>query len=185
MSGMAALSTALTGVKVASTLIGGIASYSAGKKQQAVYNQEADATAREGQILKDEAELAAKQKARESGKFQSEQAHAYASSGITLEGSPLMVLEETRSLAQQEVDALRQRGESQKQIATMRAAGLRASGAAAALSGRNAMFGSVLTAGGTGLGAYISGRRNGIYGTGPVLTAPPKPKAIGPHGVVY
>lgn len=175
MGGIAALSSAMTGIKVASSLVGGVQSFIAGKQSQSLYNQEADAQMREGQILAQEAQAAAEQKAREGGKVQSKQALQYASSGITLEGTPLLVMEETRHLAQQEVDALIQRGQAQAQIAAIRAAGIRTAGAVQAASGRNAMFGSLFTAAGQGIEGYISGKRLGVYGNtggGPLAAAP-------------
>lgn len=63
-----------------------------------------------------EAAQEATQKVRQVSAFREEQANKYLGSGVQLEGSPLQVLEETRRLGQQEVDAIFQRGLAQSEL---------------------------------------------------------------------
>lgn len=171
MGNIGALSSVMTGIKMGATVASGIGNMIAGSQAKSLYNQEASATEQEGELLRQDAENAAKQKAREAGTFQSNQVLQYLNSGVSIEGSPIQVLEKTRSLAQEEVDSLIKRGDAQKQLAMIRAAGIRATGAQAASQGRAAMFGSLFTAAGQGIEGYIAGKRNGIYGS--TLNPPP------------
>ena len=140
------------GVTALATLAGGGLSMSAARA-------EAELQERQASIAMDEARRDATQKAREVSRFQAKQAQSYASSGVTLEGTPIDMLEQTRREGQEEVDAIFKRGEAQKELLYMKAKILRR-------SGRNAMLGSVLGAGAKGIDGYILGRRLGMYGNG-------------------
>jgi hypothetical protein len=63
------------------------------------------------QIAAEEAARDADKIARDGRNFMAEQAVAYGASGVTLEGSPLLVLDDTRRKAQEEVDATYRRGQ--------------------------------------------------------------------------
>lgn len=123
-------------------------------------NTEVDAQNLQADVVLQESQRDAAQKAREVTTFQSRQAHQYRSSGVILQGTPLLMLEQTRSLGQQEVDALISRGKAQSDLLKSRAKILKN-------QGRASMFGSVLGAVGTGLNTYLTGRRFGLYGAQP------------------
>lgn len=111
---------------------------------------QADAAARQRQsdLVLQQTELEAGQKAREVRRFAADQEVQYASSGVTLEGSPALVLAETRRLGQQEVNAMTQRGKFQAQL--MRTNAMRTKAA-----GRQALLGGITNAAMSGLGNYI------------------------------
>lgn len=85
-------------------------------QQQDNYNQEAALYEQQAQIAQDEAAQTAEAKAREGQRAMQDQANQYNASGVLLEGSPLAVLDETRRLAQQEVDAIMRRGSAQSAL---------------------------------------------------------------------
>lgn len=157
------------GVSALSQLAGGWSTMRAAQQEA----QLQDAQAR---LRLEEAQRDAAQKAREVTSFQSRQAHRYASSGITLEGTPVLMLEKTRREGQEEVDAIIKRGQAEKDLLMMKSKMLRA-------SGRNSMLGSVLSAGSTGIQAYITGRRLGLFDA-PNTPAPatPLPPVWAPNG---
>jgi hypothetical protein len=101
---------------------------------------EAAAKAQEmqAQAALEDAQNAATQKATEVRQAHAHQAVAYASSGVTLEGSPLLVLNETLRLGQQEVDALMKRGTAQANLYNQAAFQTRNEGRAALLGQQSA-----------------------------------------------
>jgi hypothetical protein len=74
---------------------------------------------------------------------------------VTLEGSPLLVLEETRRLGQEEVDAIQKRGQAQRDLQMLKNNMLRR-------SGRNSMFGSIFVRRGHG-GRSVCNRQASRY----------------------
>lgn len=101
---------------------------------------EAAAKAQElqAQAALEDAQNAATQKAGDVRRAHGRQAIAYASSGVTLEGSPLLVLNETLRLGQQEVDALMKRGTAQANLYNQAAFQTRNEGRAALLGQQSA-----------------------------------------------
>lgn len=99
----------------------GLASIAGGFMGQSSYNREAELLRQQGDLALAEARRTAEQKAREVTEFQAAQGHRYVTSGVTIEGSPALVLERTRKLGQEEVDALIRQGEAQKRLAYMQA----------------------------------------------------------------
>jgi hypothetical protein len=106
--------------------------------QQANTEQEALMQEKQAQVASDEAGIAAEQKAREVQTTRSEQANAYSASGVLLEGSPLAVLEATRRLGSQEVDALMRRGAAQADLYNQQANITRNQGRASLLGSQTA-----------------------------------------------
>jgi hypothetical protein len=166
VGGEAGMQAALTGIQMGSQLLGGMAGNSAGKAQQGLYDSQASMQEQEGALYAQEAVDAAHRKVIDVRNFQAEQSHRYASSGITLQGTPLLMLEETRRRGQEEVDAILRRGKAQQHLLNLTAANSRFTGANAASAGRNSMVGSLFQSAGTGMEAYISGKRMGLWGQG-------------------
>lgn len=131
-------------------IAGGFSQNASGASQAAMYNAQA------GEALR-EAMAAAKAKAREVGEFQSQQVMDYVHSGVIIEGSPVRVLERTRKLGQQEVDAIVASGKAQARLYAMQ-------GAMAKNGARNSLIGSIFKAGMTGLNGYMNAKRIGLYG---------------------
>lgn len=134
MTGIEALLIS-AGIQAASAIAGGISSAKAGNKEAAMAGQQAS-------LVQQEAQRNAQQKAREVRNFRSNQGLAYLSSGVTLEGTPIQKMEETRQLGQQEVNAIMSRGRAQADL-------LMQQGRMAKTAGRNAMIGSLFKAAGT------------------------------------
>lgn len=195
--GVALASAALTGIQAISQIAGGRSrqqEYNAQAdsygqqalvhdQQAGIYDQESVLQERQGAIARAESIEAAIQRTREVTKFQSKQAHEIATSGITIgtegyKSTPVIILEETRRLGQQEVDAILRRGKEQQNLYNQRAditrmsaanerisaANARQSVGNSQKSGRNSLLGGIIGAGGSILEGYISGTRNGVYG---------------------
>lgn len=113
----------------------GLASIAGGFMGQSSYNKEAEMLRQQGDLALAEARRTAEQKAREVTEFQAAQGHRYVTSGVTIEGSPALVLERTRKLGQEEVDALIRQGEAQKRLAYMQADITRNKGRASMFAG--------------------------------------------------
>lgn len=142
---------AIAGVaSILSDLVGGFSQMSAGRDQQALYEEQAQLIEEEG--ARDNAQLA-----REAEHFQARQAHQYLNSGVILQGSPLLILDETRKLATEELNARDKQTKARAKMARMQ-------GAASRKSGRNSMFGNLLGALGTGATTYLTAKRLGLFG---------------------
>lgn len=115
----------------------------AGVQQMQMQSNEIEAKSLEEQAQQAmyEAGLEAQQKAREAHLFRENQANTYSASGVLLEGSPMEVLNETRSLAQQEVDMILKRGQATGNVLRGKAFNTRSEGRAAVL-GQNIKFAS-------------------------------------------
>ena len=96
-------------------------------QQSYAAEQEALAQEEQGRIAEQEAALYAEQKTREAGKFAQQQALNYSASGVLLEGTPAQVLNETRNLAAQEVEAILKQGAAQGNLARRKAGIVRSS----------------------------------------------------------
>lgn len=106
-----------------------------GQEEQAAARAEASALSRQSSLAYEQSLLEAAQKERQVTAFKEQQALKFASSGMTLEGSPLAVLEETRALGQQETDAIRRRGEEVSRLYEMEGLQMLRRGSAAAFGG--------------------------------------------------
>lgn len=93
----------------------------AGAEALTASRAEAAALGEQARIALEESLRAAAKKEREAKAFEEEQAVAFASGGIRLAGSPLGILEETRLLSQQEIDAIRRAGMAQARLSNQRA----------------------------------------------------------------
>lgn len=146
------LYAAMTALSALSQLASGAASFGAGRS-------EAEALEAQGAIAREDARIAAIQKARDVTQFQAAQGQAYLASGVTLEGTPVIVMEETRRQGQQEVDALIKRGAAMQAL-------YRSASRQTNKSGRGAFLEGILGAGATGLKGYVEGQNVGLWGQG-------------------
>lgn len=125
----------LTLVAIAGTAYAGYSSMQASNREAKLQKEQANIAAQEAQS---NAEVEAYNQRQALNK----QKLAFIKSGVSLEGSPLDVLENTRSWGQKSVDAILKSGASQYNLGMQRAANTQA-------SGRAAMIGGVLGSAGT------------------------------------
>lgn len=111
-------------------VVGGIGSIFGGNSANAAANSQAN-------LIMRETDIKAKEKEREVKEFESQQKVDYASSGVILSGSPLLVLEETRERGFEDVKNIRETGRAS-------AASARAEGRAAMTRG---LFGGIASIG--------------------------------------
>jgi hypothetical protein len=111
ISGLVGLTGGLRGAK-AGAGIGPLFSVLSGQEEQRAAQEEGRLLGTQSDLAFTESLRSAAQKEREVKAFQEQQSLDFASSGITLQGSPLGVLEETRFRGAQEVKAIRDRGEA-------------------------------------------------------------------------
>ncbi len=145
------MSTALALISSSRALaIGGLAANVVGTlfsgfSQQKAAEQEAADLEFQAQLQKEEAQEEAERLDKKNRKFLAHQSLMFR--GVTLGGSPLLMLSETREESAKESDAVRKRGFATSQFTLAKAARTRS-------SGRGAFLGSIFSAVGTGaLGA--------------------------------
>lgn len=126
-----------TGIAAAGQIFAGI-------NQKKAADAEADLQREQGVIASQEAQAESQRVANSRRKFRKKQKLAFLKNGVTLAGSPLLILEETIRESQAEVNAIARRGSAQAQLAFKRAAITENTGRAALLSG---VFGAVNTVG--------------------------------------
>lgn len=152
---LAVTAVAATGASVA----GGIAS---GQAQKKAASQSADLQEQQASLALDEAQTNAGIVANDRRDLLRRQALAYTKSGVALEGSPLLVLENTRSKSQQEVDAIVKSGAAQYKLGMANAATTRTAGRAALTSSYIAGAGQVAS---TATSLYSAGMFNASANT--------------------
>jgi hypothetical protein len=123
------------------------ASIAGGVSAQRSANQEAKLQREQGGIANAEAQRQAAIRAEEVRKFSKVQKLAFLKSGVTLEGSPLLTLDETLTQGQEEVDAISRSGASQYNLAQKQAR-------ITQNKGRAALIGGIGNAAGAGLTYY-------------------------------
>lgn len=140
MSKFATITSDLTNVSSALNIVSTISSFvsagstvAAGRAQQEAFDREAALQEEQGRIARREAGIEAERTATERRKFLARQKLAFIKNGVSLEGSPLLVLEETRSESQKEVDAIIKSGNAQQRLFFRKAAISRSKGRAAIL----------------------------------------------------
>lgn len=153
--------TALSAVSMMSDLASGLTGFSAAREESVLQEKQA-------QLRYEEGLVEARRKAREVSRFQARQKTGYLSSGVTIEGTPIEVLEQTRRDGQEEVDARVRRSEAERELLQLRGQMIRR-------SGRNAMLGSLFSGFGTGIDTYFTGRRLGLFGRGTPKGSPISP----------
>lgn len=95
---------------------------------QAAENAQAAATAGQQALYGEQADLALSESARNANQradqiahFQASQASGYSSSGVMLQGSPMLVMEYTRQKGQEEINAITAQGQAQADFARRQA----------------------------------------------------------------
>jgi len=104
---MAGLTTTLLAT---AAVVGAASSVASGYSAKQAARREAGALQEQGNLALEESRLAAQQRADEVRKTAKKQKLAFLKNGVTLEGSPLLTIQETERQGQQEVDAIIKRG---------------------------------------------------------------------------
>jgi len=144
-------------VSAGASVAGGISADKASKKEANLLNDQAA-------LAQSEAQAEAKRRANEVRKFHRKQALAFTKNGVTLEGSPLLVLDETLREGQEEVDAIVRQGTAQAKY-------YRESAAQARNKGRAALIGGIGSAASSAIGAYGIGKSAGMFNAGNTASA--------------
>jgi len=131
------------------SVIGGIQANKAAKEEASLQEEQA-------RIASEEAKAEAQRRANEVRKFSRRQSLAFLKSGVTLEGSPLLILDETLREGQKEVKSVVERGDAQANLFNRRAAITRN-------QGRASLIGGVLGAAGSLSGSAVTGRKAGLF----------------------
>ena len=158
---------ALTAVQGASQGASGFAANRASRR-------EADLMDEQAELIRQETQRDAERKTLEGRRFAARQALSFLKSGVTLEGTPLEVLDFTLNETQREVDAFTRQGQARARLQERRAANLRS-------SGRASLIGGQLQGGTSILSTLLLGRQAGLFqrktnlGPPPVPAAPPNP----------
>lgn len=140
---------AATAVSVGASIMGGIAANNAAKA-------EARNLEEQGRLAQEEHNREAARRAEEVRKFHRTQSLAFLKNGVTLAGSPLLVLDETMTQGQEEVNAISKSGDAQRTLYNQRAA-------QTVNSGRAALIGGIGQAAGSAASSYAVGREAGIF----------------------
>lgn len=119
---------ATTAISVGGSILSGVSANSAAKEEAALQRRQAE-------IALAESKTAAVNEATNQTRAVQRQKLAYLSSGVALEGSPLIVLEDTRKAGQQQVDAILSRGSAQYELGMRQAEITKNKGRAALLGG--------------------------------------------------
>ncbi|MBX9688201.1 MAG: hypothetical protein K2X27_15945 [Candidatus Obscuribacterales bacterium] len=106
-----------------------------GQEQQQAARDEAGNLSAQSRLAYEQSLLDAQQKQREYTAFKEQQALKFASSGVTLQGSPLGILEETQQLGQQEQSAILRRGQEVSSLYEQQGLQMLRRGSAAAFGG--------------------------------------------------
>jgi len=125
------------------TVISAAATITQGFQQKGAFDAEANLLEDQGRLQAEESQAEAQRVANNRRKFRKRQKLAFLKNGVTLAGSPLLVLEETIRESQEEVNAIARRGTAQAKLRFQQAAIKRSTGRAAVIGG----FGSAATTG--------------------------------------
>lgn len=139
---------AAAGLGAAGQVYGGYRANMAAKREAGLMEDQA-------RVAQAEADAEAQRRAAEIRKFSKKQALAFMKNGVSLDGSPLLTIDETITEGQKEVDAIARRGDAQANLYNRRAAITKDEGRAAFVSG-------ILGGGGSFASSYASGKNAGI-----------------------
>lgn len=142
------LLSGLSAVSAVSSIVGGFQSKKEGDNQAAIALSQAAAQGAEAERT---AAREAKLTQEDALKTERKQKLAYMASGVTLEGSPLLVMEETRQKGLENVDEILKAGKASSEAALAEGR-VRANSAKSA--GRQSFVSGLTGAAGTGLNAY-------------------------------
>ena len=138
-----------------------VAGVASGVAANRAASQNAALQERQAQLITQEAQVAINQKAREIRQFSGQQRVAFASSGVTLEGSPLLFIDETRRLGQEELDAMAKQADARAELARNQAQQTRN-------QGRAALLGSLVTSPSRAISSLGNLKRIGAFSSPPV-----------------
>ena len=148
-----------TAALIIASIASATSSVVSGIQQKRAAENEAELVEQQGRLAQEEADLNAIRQSTENRRFRKKQKLAFLSSGVSLEGSPLLLLEETRVESATEVAAIRRKGIAQRNLALARAQLLRNQGRAAFIGGIVGGVGSLAS------GAF-AGAEAGLFGGG-------------------
>lgn len=148
------LGAVATGASIAGTALSAASAVKQGNAQKSMMDYNARVAERQGQMARQAADLEEARQRNRTDKLLSSQRAAVAASGLDLEGSPLLVMEE--SAAQSELDALliRHSGSVAEAQANSQAAADRMSGRAAKMQGYYSAGASLLSGASSVVRAY-------------------------------
>lgn len=133
-------------VLIGSALIGAAGSVSAGAAAKKAASKSSALQELQGRLAAQEAEAQALRTSKEAAKFRDRQILAYAKSGVTMAGSPLLILEDTIKQGDEEAAAIRKRGYATETLYSQEAQITRSTGRAQYISGITGAAGSLGTA---------------------------------------
>lgn len=107
--------------------------------------EEAKLIRRQGGIALEESQKEAEIEAYNQRQAIGRQKLAFLANGVTLEGSPMLVIKENRKFGQESVDAILKRGVEEKELADKRADQTKKAGRAALISGGLGAVGSIFS----------------------------------------
>ncbi len=161
---MAGAMIGLMAVNAVGQIFGGLSA------QQAA-DDEARALAEQAALARQEALEEAERLDKEYTRFLARQSLMYLKGGVTLAGSPLLVLTETREERDERVQAQIDRANA------LYRSGMSAS-RRASRQGRDALIGGVLGAATSTASMYLAGRSAGVFGAQQTAPAPSSPRTI-------
>jgi hypothetical protein len=153
------MAAALPAIIIAGTLASAGASIYGGIQANSAANREAKALQEQGRLAQEAADAEAQSHATDVRRFAANQSLAFLANGVSLAGSPLLVLEDTVKQGQAEVDSITRSGNAQNALYNQRATNTRNSGRAALIGGIGTAAGSVATMG-------ISASQAGLFSSG-------------------
>lgn len=146
-------------------VVSAISSIAGGMQKQAAAGKEAYALENQATLNDQETRIEAQIHATRVRKFAANQKGAFLKNGVTLEGSPLAVLDETYKFGQEEVDSIVRSGKARSQLYRDKASIARSEGRAALLGGIGSGVGSLasrgMNASGSGLFGGSAAESNG------------------------
>ena len=140
---------ASTVLSIGAQVFSGIQASKAAKREASFQRQQATLAQQESEIEAERVEL-------ENRKFKKRQKIAFLKSGVTLLGSPLLVLDETERESQKQVQSILRRGTAQFRLGLQRADITRR-------RGRAALIGGIAGAASTALSSFSAGASLGLF----------------------
>lgn len=143
-------------VLIASIIASTVSTVASGFAGQQAAESEASLQEAQASLSKQEADIEADRVDRANTLFRKKQKLAFIKSGLELEGTPLLFLEETRREGAKEVKAIRRRGEAIKGLGFAQASQTRS-------KGRAKLIGSITKGASDALGTFALGKSQGIF----------------------
>jgi len=124
-----------TGALIGGSLLGAGANIIGGAAADEAARQQSSIILQQGALAREESEEEARRLEIEARKFRARQNVLFGKSGVTLEGSPLLVLEETRREGARQATAVRRQGVARANLAVAESQRVRNQGRARLLTG--------------------------------------------------